>query len=207
MNKFLEMKERGETIRFSELLKDIPPDGVLRELFALPDSWYRPLVSHRGMEVLKLRLEGLTQSQIAEKMNLTPGQVSGTSASIKNSLYGKVPPYIEVDIPALRKILHLNIALPTKYTCLSELLQAMPSDEELAQLFTEQGNILNGRKSPPTQQDLKLIQMRIQGCSDDSIGEEIGLGAKEVHHHISLTLNRIQRDLKICLDIPELRRS
>lgn len=83
MNKFLEMKERGETILFSELLKDIPPNWVLCELFSLPDSQHRSMVSHRGMEILKLRLEGLNQSQIAEKLNLTPGQVSYTSATIK----------------------------------------------------------------------------------------------------------------------------
>lgn len=207
MNKFLEMKERGETILFSELLKDIPPNWVLCELFSLPDSQHRSMVSHRGMEILKLRLEGLNQSQIAEKLNLTPGQVSYTSATIKNTLHGSVPPYIEVDIPALRKILRMKIAPPAKYTRLSELLEAMPSDEELTQLFTEQGNILDGRKSPPTQQDLKLIQMRVQRRSYDSIGEETGLGAKEAQHQISLVLNRIRRDLNIRLDIPELKRS
>lgn len=33
MDRFLEMKERGETILFSELLAEIPSDDVLRVLF------------------------------------------------------------------------------------------------------------------------------------------------------------------------------
>ena len=35
-NKFLEQKERGETILFTELLKEIPDDDILLEL--LPDQ-------------------------------------------------------------------------------------------------------------------------------------------------------------------------
>ena len=36
------------------------------------------------MKVLKLRLDGLRQTEIAEQLNMTPGQVAYVSAEIKN---------------------------------------------------------------------------------------------------------------------------
>lgn len=108
MNRFLEMKERGETILFSEILENIPPDDVLAELFPDLNNFDRSRANHREMQILKLRLDGLTQPQIAEKMNLTQGQVSYSSARIKNALHGGIPPYIEVDIPALKRILRMT---------------------------------------------------------------------------------------------------
>lgn len=199
MNRFLEMKERGETILFSELLDDIPADDVLAELL--------PNISQRELNVLKLRLEGLCQAEIAEKLNLTLGQVTYVYARIRKHLYRNIPSYIDVDIPPLRKLLDLSEKEQTGYRLISELLRDMPSDEELLSLFIEQGNSLHDEKTPPTNRDLQLLQMRSQKRSYDSIGEEVGLSAEKVQRQISLTLIRISRDLKIKLDIPELYRS
>lgn len=105
MNRFLEMKEHGEKIPFSELLKDIPSDDVLAELFPDPMRWGKSLATHKEMLILKLRVEGLTLRQIAEGLNLTPGQVSYLSKNVKNALHNKLPSYVEVDVPALKKIL------------------------------------------------------------------------------------------------------
>ena len=145
MNKFLEMKERGETILFSELLKDIPPDHILIDLFPNKRNPVRLLVSHAELEVLSLRLKGFTQAEIAEQLGITPGQVAYRSKEAKNALYMNVPPYICVDIPALRRILNAPREL-TSYKLLSELLRDMPSDEELMRLFIERGSIRGGKR-------------------------------------------------------------
>lgn len=60
-NNFLEQKRKGEKILFSELLAAPPSDDVLIELFPNTLTPNRPLVTQRGLEVLKLRLEGLRQ--------------------------------------------------------------------------------------------------------------------------------------------------
>ena len=205
MDRFLAMKERGETILFSELLAEIPSDDVLRVLFPPQKRTWKQLATKRGMEVLKLHLNGFRQPEIAKKLDLTSNQVAYASAMIKNSLYKSIPPYIDVDIPSLRKILGLEPKKRVGYTKLSELLQGMPSDDELLALFIERGNIVRpGGKPPPTSKDLQLLEMRRQGQSYDNIGEETGMDTKEVQRQISLTLKRILRDLRIDLDVPAL---
>ena len=204
MNRFLEMKERGEKILFSELLEDIPPDYVLIDLFPNTRNPTKMLVNHVGLEVLNLRLKGLTQAEIVEQLGLTPGQVAYRSKEVKNVLHMKVPPYIRVDIPALARLLNVPREL-TGYTLLSELLRDMPSDEELMRLFIECGSIRGGKRElAPTNRDLQLLQMRAQRQSYTSIGEAMGMDTKEVQHQISLVLHRIRRDLQIKLDVPAL---
>lgn len=207
MNKFLEMKERGEEIPFSILLDDIPPDHILIKLFPNAYNPRRLLVSHSGLEVLNLRLKGFTQAEIAEQLGLTSSQVAYRSKEIKNALHMNVPPYIHVDIPALGRLLTVPWEL-TGYTLLSELLEDMPSDEELKRLFLERVNIRGGKRgAAPTNRDLQLLKMRAEKQSYISIGEAMGMEAKEVQHQISLILKRIRRDLQIKLDVPGLYRS
>ena len=98
MNKFLMMKERGDTILFSDLLAEIPDDDVLRKLMPNPYSPDKRFITHRGMKVLKLRLDGLRQPEIAEQLNMRPGQVAYVSASITNCLYMGVPSYIDIGL-------------------------------------------------------------------------------------------------------------
>lgn len=208
MNKFLLMKERGETISFSDILKDIPEDSVLRELLPNPNGSGKKFITHRGMKVLKLRLDGFRQPEIAERLNMTPGQVAYVSADIKNCLYRGVPSYIDMDIPALRKILRLELKEPSGYKRLSELLQDMPSDDKLKRLFAERGNIVKTNiQRIPTHQDLQFLQLRLEGNSYESIGAEFHMDGKTVQHQISLTLQRISRDLKIEVDVPEFYKS
>lgn len=208
LNKFVEMKYCGRIILFSELLEEIPPDDVLLELFPNPITPKSQLVNHRGLEVLKLRLDGLKQPDIAGKLNLTQGQVAYSSKMAINGLRLCVPAYVEVDIPALRKILNMNQAPLTEYTKLSELLRDMPSDEKLEQLFSERGNIAGtGVKRPPTNADLQMLQMRQQAHSLSDIGKHFDMEATDVRQHIKRTLIRIRRDLNIELDVPELYKS
>ncbi len=205
MDQFLEMKERGEIIRFSELLSEIPSDDVLLELFPDPQRPHKLLVNHRQLEVLKLRLNGLRLPEISEQLGFTPSQTAYASAMAAKSLFRRIPPYMDADIPALRKLLGMPPKERTGYTKLSELLRDMPSDEELLNLFMERGNTVQyRRKTPPTNQDLQLLQMRSQEQSFAEIGEKVGADAEQVHSKISLTLKRILRDLRIDLDVPAL---
>lgn len=163
MNRFLELKECGGTVLFSELLTQIPPDDVLVELLPDPYSPRKPLVTRRGLEVLKLRLDGLRLPEIEERLGLTSGQVAYASRMTKNCLRNSIPSYVEVDLPALRRLLRLPQKEHTGYTKLSELLRDMPSDKELLDLFAARGNIVGvGGKTPPTHKGLQLLNMQQQ---------------------------------------------
>lgn len=61
-------------ILFSELLANIPSDEVLTELLPDPYRPQRALTTHSGLEVLKLRLEGLDTAQTAERLHMTLSQ-------------------------------------------------------------------------------------------------------------------------------------
>ena len=102
MDDFRERIERGETILFSEILKHIPSDEVLAHLFPDPYSQGQPAITHFGLEVLELRLQGLKQVQIAEKLQTTKSRVAYWSQMTMNSLHKDCLDHVEVDIPALR---------------------------------------------------------------------------------------------------------
>lgn len=200
-NRFLEMKERGETILFSELLAEIPPDEVLIHLFPSTRNPECPSVRSSELEVLKLRLKGFKHQEIAEQLGLSSSQVASRSRDVKNALYMNIPSYICVDIPALGKILNIPGEL-TGYKLLSDLLKDMPPDEELMRLFIERGSIRRGKRgSAPTNHDLQLLKMRAQKQSYASISEAMGVEVTELHHQILLTLRRIIRGLQIQQDV------
>ena len=100
-NKFLEQKERGETILFTELLKEIPDDDILLEL--LPDQTRsgHQLVSRRELEVLKLHLDTVSYKDIAEKMGLTIGQVAKDLRKAKRILENGISPCVSVNMSLL----------------------------------------------------------------------------------------------------------
>lgn len=81
-----EKVKKGETILFSEVLEQIPSDEVLSELF--PDPYQgKSSITHFGLEVLKLRLQGFKQVQIAEMLRTTKSRVSYWSQTTINGLY------------------------------------------------------------------------------------------------------------------------
>lgn len=55
----------------SELLANIPSDEILEELFRDPTWPQRKTVTHLGLKILKLRLEGFDTAQIAERLHMT----------------------------------------------------------------------------------------------------------------------------------------
>ena len=95
MDDFRERIERGETILFSEILKHIPSDEVLAHLFPDPYSQGQPAITHFGLEVLELRLQGLKQVQIAEKLQTTKSRVAYWSQMTMNSLHKDCLDHVE----------------------------------------------------------------------------------------------------------------
>ena len=102
MNKFLEQKERGEPILFTELLKEIPCDDVLLELFSDGSQPQHPLLTRHELEIMKLRLKGTPYKTIANQLNITCEQISRLVQKIKKFLAeGSLPSYVFVNIPLL----------------------------------------------------------------------------------------------------------
>lgn len=204
-NNYLSRIAQGEKILFSELLADPPSDEVLAWLFRDIRFPKAQDVDRAGLEVLKLSLLGLRLPEIAGQLGLTYGQAAYRSQKMISALRRGVPDCIAVDIPALRRRLGLPIAKSGGYTLLSELLRDMPSDEELLCLFTERGNVMGRRgKVPTTNSDLQLLQMRREGRSYEYIGAQTGMEAGEVRRRVKLILERVGRNLRIRIDIPEL---
>lgn len=140
MDQLLVKASHGEAIHFSELLRDIPSDEILANLFFDPEHPENNGVSQFGLEVLKLRLEGYKLSEIADRLRTPASKVAYWSRKTRNCLLKGVPDCIDVDIPALRRLLHIRQTI-TGYTKLSELLQELPSDDELCRLDRERGNL------------------------------------------------------------------
>lgn len=204
-NNFIVWKNRGDKIQLSKILEELPSDDILRELFPFNDYSDEQYVTHLGLQIIRLRINGFRQKEIADELNITPGKVAYWSDKVKYGLTIYIPPYIDIDIPAVRKILRISLPETDKRTLLSELLQDMPSDEELARLFAKQGNILGSTvKQPPTNADLQLLQMRRNKRSYASISDELGISEKEVRRRVQSTLTKLSRDLRVVLDVPEI---
>ena len=205
MYDFFEKIEKGETILFSEILERIPSDEVLLKLFPDPYSYGKSSITHFGLRVLKLRLQGLKLTQIAETLQTTKGRVGYWSQMTMNSLYNFVPHHVAVDIPALRRMLHIKPIVNGGYTKLSELLHDMPSDEELEKLDRERGN-LDGHatRRRVTQKDLYILRQRLDGRSYESLCAELGWSRVQIRRNMQATRKRLIRDLQIELDVPKL---
>lgn len=204
MDQLLEKASHGEAIHFSELLRDIPSDEILAKLFFNPEHPENNGVSQFGLEVLKLRLERYKLSEIADRLRTPASKVAYWSRKTRNCLLKGVPDCIDVDIPALRRLLHIRQTI-TGYTKLSELLQELPSDDELCRLDRERGNLpARSTRRCVTQKDLYILRQRLEGRSYDSICEELGWDRVRLQRHIQATRMRLIRDLRIELDVPQL---
>lgn len=100
-SKFLEQRDRGETILFTDLLKEIPGNDILLELFPDQDRPGHQLLTQRDLEILKLRLAKVTQKDIAEQLGITLGLVGRCIRKVKRFIAHDIPPYISVNIPLL----------------------------------------------------------------------------------------------------------
>ena len=204
MDQLLEKAAHGEAIHFSDLLRNIPSDDILSKLFFNPKHPVNNGISKFGLEVLNLRLEGFKLSEIADKLQASISQVAYWSRRTRNCLLTGVPNYIDIDIPALRRLLHISQTM-TGYTKLSELLQELPSDDELCQLDWDRGKLpARSIRGYVTQKDLYILRQRLEGRSYGSICEELGWDRVRLQRHIQTTRMRLIRDLRIELDVPQL---
>lgn len=205
MADLLKRIENGETILFSEILENIPPDEVLLNVFPDPFVRDRPAVTHFGLEILKLRLQGLKLTQVAEALQDIQSRVAYWSQMTVNSLRHFIPSYVAVDMPALRRMLHMRPMVKGGYTKLSELLRDMPSDEELKKLDRERGNLdVRASRRRVTQKDLYVLRQRLDGRSYDSLCAELGWSRGQIRRNMQATRKRLIRDLRIELDVPQL---
>lgn len=205
MNSFFEMKKHRETILFSELLATPPPDDVLLDLFQC--SWGGcPYITQSGLEILKLRLDGLTAQEVGEKLNLTLGQVNGRFQHIKTRLMmNTLPDYIEIDVPVIRRLRGMEVPITRGYTQVSELLRDMPSDQELLKLSAMRGHIagITGRRTL-SHNDLALLRKKADGHRNVDIAREQGVSPNNIRRRLVWIRCVLQQKLGIKIDMPEL---
>lgn len=91
------------------------------------------------------------------------------------------------------------------YTRLSELLLAMPSDEELEELYRRPGiKKANPYRRCLQQKDLLILLLRCEGRSFAEIGKELGISGSAVRTKMLPIKMRLKSDLNIEIDVERL---
>lgn len=203
-NVFLEAKTKGEKIFFSELLADPPSDEILVELF--PYGRKNALfITQTALKVLNLKLNGLNVEEIGEKLNLTRSQVYGRLQNVEVKLVqGPIPDYIELDIPVLRKMCGMDVPVAGGYMKVSELLQDMPSEQELLEFAASRGNVPGFSNTRPINRgDLLLLQKKAAGRQNVDIARELGVSRGSIHQRLAW-IHRVLKSIGVQIDMPEL---
>ena len=204
-NDFLTRKAKGEKIFFSELLADPPSDDVLLELFPL--GWGgQPFTTKSALEIMNLRLKGLTAKEVGEKLGLTLGQVNGRFQTLRGKLVSDIlPDCIEIDVPGIRRLRGMDVPITSGYIKVSELLRDMPSDRELLELSISRGYIVNfnGRRTI-THDDLVLLKRKAAGQRGAAIARELGVGRENIRRRLVWIRTTLRQRLGIQIDMPEL---
>ena len=204
-NIFLSMKDKGGKILLSELLVAPPSDDLLLELFSLGRGG-QPFTTKSALEIMKLRLEGLTAKEVGEKLGLTLGQVNGRFQTLRVKLMSDIlPDCIEIDVPGIRRLRRLDVPITSGYTKVSELLRDMPSDRELLELSISRGYIVNfnGRRTI-THDDLVLLKRKEAGQRDAAIARELDVGRENIRRRLVWIRTTLRQRLGIQIDMPEL---
>lgn len=204
-NDFLTRKTNGEKILFSELLIDPPSDEVLVELLPCGRG-SRPRLSQSELRILKLRLDGLTNAEVAEKLSLAREQVVRQfKNSRKKLLTCPIPDYIELDHPAIRRNRDMDILISSGYTKVSELLRDMPSDQELREFAVARGNVPGfGAIRPLTSDDLSLLQEKAAGRSNADIARARDIRTSAVRQKLVWIRTVLRYKLGVRIDMPGL---
>lgn len=88
------------------------------------------------------------------------------------------------------------------YTCLSELLRDMPTDEELEKLYLEAGiRKVNPARRSLQQQDLLILLLRLDGWSYARMGKEFGVSGNALRTKMLPIKMRLRSDSNIEIDI------
>ena len=198
-------KVKGEKIFFSELLADPPSDEILAELFPYgrKNAFF---ITQTALKVLNLKLNGLNVEKIGEKLNLTRNQVYGRLQNIGVKLVrGPIPDYIELDIPALRKMCGMDVPAAGGYTKVSELLRDMPSEQKLLEFAASRGNIPGfGTRRPINSGDLSLLQKKAAGRRDADIAKELGVTKENIRRRLVWIRRVLRQNMGVQIDMPEL---
>ena len=203
-NEFLMRKVNGEKIFFSELLVDPPSDEILAELFPYgrKNAFF---ITQTALKVLFLKVNGLNVEEIGAKLNLTRYQVYGRLKNVALKLVrGPIPDYIELDIPALRKMCGMDVPTTGGYTKVSELLRDMPSEQELLEFAASRGNVPGfGDTRPINRSDLLLLQKKVAGRRNADIARELGVSGGAIHQRLTW-IRRALKKIGVQIDMPEL---
>lgn len=203
-NDFLTRKAKGGKIFFSELLADPPSDEILAELFPYgrKNAFF---ITQTALKVLILKLNGLNVEEIGAKLNLTRYQVYGRLKNVGLKLVrGPIPDYIELDIPALRKMCGMDVPTTGGYTKVSELLRDMPSEQELLEFAASRGNVpVFGDTRPINRSDLLLLQKKVAGRRNADIARELGVSGGAIHQRLTW-IRRALKKIGVQIDMPEL---
>ncbi len=204
-NVFLRRKANGEKIPFSELLENPPSDDVLIDLFSYSRGG-KPYISQYELEVLKMRLEGLTDQEVGERLNISSATVNTRFWNASNKLTsGFILDYIEIDVPGIRRLCGMPISITSGYTKVSELLRDMPSDQELLKLSIQRGHIvgLSGRRTLRND-DLALLKKRLDGQTSAAIAREYGVSHNNIRQRLVWIRKTLINDLGIQINLEKL---
>ncbi len=204
-NNFLRRKANGEKILFSELLENPPTDDVLIDLFSYSRGG-KPYISQYDLEILKMRLEGLTDQEVGERMNISSATVNTRFWNASNKLTsGFILDYIEIDVPGIRRLCGMPISITSGYTKVSELLRDMPSDQELLKLSIQRGHIvgLSGRRTLRND-DLALLKKRLDGQTSAAIAREYGVSHNNIRQRLVWIRKTLINDLGIQINLEKL---
>ena len=203
-NGLLARKSNGKKILFSELLANPPSDEVLSELFPYgrKNAFF---ITQTALKVLNLKLNGLNVEEIGAKLSLTQNQVYGRLKNVGVKLVqGPIPDYIELDIPALRKMCGMDVPATSGYTKVSELLRDMPSEQELLEFAALRGNVPGfGNTRPINRSDLLLLQKKASGHRNADIARELGVSKGSIHQRLAW-IRRVLKSMEVQIDMPEL---
>lgn len=185
-------------------MADPPSDEILAELFPYgrKNAFF---ITQTALKVLILKLNGLNVEEIGAKLNLTRYQVYGRLKNVGLRLVrGPIPDYIELDIPALRKMCGMDVPTTGGYTKVSELLRDMPSEQELLEFAASRGNAPGfGDTRPINRSDLLLLQKKVAGRRNADIARELGVSGGAIHQRLTW-IRRALKKIGVQIDMPEL---
>lgn len=190
-------------VKLSVVLEALPSDEELAGLFPHPKRTGQSFLTHNGLMILKMQLSGLSQNQIAKQLGLNQSYVNYWAKETMHRLRPEnMPDNLCIDIPALNRLLGMEVPVCKRYSRLSELLEVMPSDEELKELYAEKGyaeSFMEGRYL--THRDLYIVQQRLAGRTYAAIGRELGVSGGAIRRVILPIYYRLVDTLGIEIDV------
>lgn len=195
------MDAKSDSILLSALLNDLPSDKQLTAIFPHPNYYNRPYIPHDALLILKFKIEGCSQKEIASKLQKHENYISYWYKKTKLRL---IQENVVIDVPAISKLFGLGFQ-SGKNIRLSDLIKDMPSDNQIKQLYADCGYIRErSKRRLLNQEDLYMVQQVIAGQSHASIARSLNINSNVVHCKFRAIYLRLVLDLKIEVDIPNI---